>query len=153
MATLSVMAAKPACPAVVIMSKPDLSDLIGIPFLDGGQDPRIGLDCWGLVREVFRRYGIELPERLVPARDAEAIDRQIDLDRQSWVRWFPPYAVPAVVVFRLGGGGVWCNHTGVLVAPGRFIHARAKTRSCIESLSHPYYSRKLEGIYRPGWLT
>ena len=33
-------------------------DLIGVPFVDGGRDKN-GLDCWGLVKEAFRRQGCE----------------------------------------------------------------------------------------------
>ena len=33
-----------------------LDDLIGLPFIDGGRDPAVGFDCWGLSTEVFRRY-------------------------------------------------------------------------------------------------
>lgn len=38
----------------------DFSDLIGVPFLDGGRDPKKGLDCYGLAIEVYRRMGKSL---------------------------------------------------------------------------------------------
>lgn len=33
----------------------------GIPYLWGGTDPEVGLDCSGFVQHVFRRVGIDLP--------------------------------------------------------------------------------------------
>ena len=38
-----------------MLPKPEVSinglrDLIGIPFVQNGRDPRLGLDCWGLCR-------------------------------------------------------------------------------------------------------
>lgn len=35
-----------------------VSDLVGVPFRRGGFDPATGLDCLGLVLEVFRRAGV-----------------------------------------------------------------------------------------------
>ena len=55
-----------------------LDDLIGLPFIDGGRDPSVGFDCWGLSTEVFRRYGIELPDYKISCEDASRISRQID---------------------------------------------------------------------------
>ena len=40
----------------------DVSDLIGVPFVNHGRDIHDGLDCYGLVMEVFRRYGKHIPE-------------------------------------------------------------------------------------------
>lgn len=36
-------------------------DLLRVPFLAGGDDPSIGLDCWGICREVARRAGLAFP--------------------------------------------------------------------------------------------
>ena len=40
----------------------DYSDLIGVPFKNQGRDKNIGLDCYGLVMEVYKKLGIQLPE-------------------------------------------------------------------------------------------
>ncbi len=131
---------------------PDLSDLIGVPFVNGGRDPAVGLDCWGLVMAVFQRFGITLPDHPLDAMDAAVIDAEIGRERSAWLRCRPPYPIPAVVVIRFGGGA-YCNHVGVLVAPGWFMHAREKTGSCRESFDHPYYRRRIEGVYVPEWIT
>lgn len=38
------------------------SDLLRVPFLDNGDDPAVGLDCFGLAREIARRAGIPFPD-------------------------------------------------------------------------------------------
>ena len=38
------------------------ADLIGVPFKNLGRDVQTGLDCYGLVHEVFRRAGMEIGE-------------------------------------------------------------------------------------------
>jgi len=40
----------------------EYKDLIGIPFRLHGRSPEDGLDCYGLVMEIYRRMGIELPD-------------------------------------------------------------------------------------------
>jgi cell wall-associated NlpC family hydrolase len=34
---------------------------LGIPYMWGGTDPSTGLDCSGFTRDLFRRFGVELP--------------------------------------------------------------------------------------------
>lgn len=37
-----------------------IDDLIGVPFVEFGRDPNKGLDCYGLVIEVEKRFGKKL---------------------------------------------------------------------------------------------
>ena len=37
-------------------------DLLAVPFLLGGDDPVVGLDCWGQAREVCARVGLAFPD-------------------------------------------------------------------------------------------
>ena len=36
-------------------------DLLTVPYLENGDDPSIGLDCWGQACEVARRAGLSFP--------------------------------------------------------------------------------------------
>jgi len=36
--------------------------MIGIPYRHLGRDPAIGLDCWGMVIEFFKRLGVKLDD-------------------------------------------------------------------------------------------
>jgi len=46
----------------------DMRSFVGIPYIDGGRDPRPvehggdgGVDCWGLLRLSLRSLGVEIP--------------------------------------------------------------------------------------------
>ena len=51
----------------------NLKKYIGVPFLDGGRDPSVGLDCWGLFLLVEKEFGISVPDFTIPCDDAESI--------------------------------------------------------------------------------
>lgn len=40
------------------MTAVDTDDLIGVPWIEGGRDPKQGLDCLGVVLEVLERMGL-----------------------------------------------------------------------------------------------
>jgi len=42
------------------MMLPPHADLIGTPFVMHGRDPMKGLSCWGLVCEMYERWGFKL---------------------------------------------------------------------------------------------
>lgn len=60
---------------------------VGIPFADGGREREQGLDCWGLVRLVFREVrAIELPTYgEVSAEDLKAIALKVKEEREHWL--------------------------------------------------------------------
>lgn len=54
----------------------DYTDLVGVPFINQGRNPQKGLDCYGLVKEVFRRYGCgDIGEYWCDAEDKEYINK------------------------------------------------------------------------------
>ncbi len=128
----------------------DLSDLVGKPFADGGRGPD-AYDCWGLVCEVFKRYGIELPDYKISCEDASRIDNEIDSQRRQWRRCEGEIPAPSLVVIRFNEV-VFCNHTGVYIGSGRFIHTREKIGGNIDRIDSPAWRRKIEGFYIPGWI-
>ena len=61
----------------------DFSDLIGVPFEMGGRGPK-SYDCYGLVRELARRWdGVSLPDYTSPA-DAGRISALFALELRLW---------------------------------------------------------------------
>lgn len=124
-----------------------LDDLIGLPFIDGGRDPAVGLDCWGLSTEVFRRYGISLPDYKISCEDASRIHSQVNEQRPFWQRCEGEIPVPALVVVRFT---VFCDHTGVYIGQGRFIHTRKEIGVNIDRVDNPAWSKRIEGFYVPG---
>lgn len=136
------------------MIVPQIEELIGVPFKWGGRTTE-GFDCWGLTMEVFRRFGIEIPD-YEPACDALSkigfstgnIDAVITEKVVRWQRIETP-EVPCLVIFTTDGGAPgMCNHLGVHIGEGKFVHTFAKRHTCIERLSHPFFSRRREGFYR-----
>lgn len=53
------------------------ADLIGVQFKNRGRDITSGVDCYGLVMEVYRRFGIDLPEFTADFDDVEKINSLI----------------------------------------------------------------------------
>lgn len=126
----------------------NFNDLIGIPFLDGGRDKK-GFDCWGLSLEVFRRFGVGLPDYKIGCIDDSKIDGNINKQRCFWDRVESlEIPVPALVVIRFNSGAL-CNHTGVYIGAGRFIHTRQKVGVNIDRIDSPAWRKIIEGFYIP----
>lgn len=123
----------------------NFDDLLGLPFADGGRGPET-YDCWGLVREVYRRHGVILPDYPISAMDAVRIGRQMAEDKPQWEEVSPPYPNPCLVVIRLSCGS-WANHVGVHIGDGRFIHAYRTTGVVIDRLKR--WRSSIVGFYVP----
>ena len=127
----------------------DVSDLIGVPFVNHGRDIHDGLDCYGLVMEVFRRYGKHIPEYNADWDDDEKISGIVHEQTKSttWRSCAMPLPVPCVVALRYGTPPGVINHTGVYIGNGKFMHTRAKIGVCIERLESPAWHHLIEGFY------
>ena len=126
----------------------NIDGLIGVPFVDGGREVKTGLDCWGLVMEVYRRQGIELPDYTISAMSAKDIAKAMADNEKSWKKLDAP-KTPCLVVIRLAHAG-WANHAGVYLGEDKFIHAYIKTGVCIDRVRH--WRSRVVGFYVPGWL-
>lgn len=122
------------------------TDLIGVPFVDGGRNPATGLDCWGLSAEVFRRYGVEVPDYKISCEEASLIHSEVHKQKRLWRRCEGAIPTPALVVIRFT---VYCDHTGVYIGQGRFIHTRKEVGVNIDRVDSPAWSRRIEGFYIP----
>jgi peptidoglycan DL-endopeptidase CwlO len=101
---------------------------IGIPYRYGGSTPRSGFDCSGLVRFVYRHFGITLPH-----------SSWADLSRGRRVsRWS---LRPGDLVFFYDAG-----HVGIYVGGGHFIdapHTGTRVRiSTMHAYSGGYYGAR-----------
>ena len=57
---------------------PDLSDVIGVRFIDHGRSIKSGFDCYGLAIEVSRRFGHELPDLWYRRSDASTFNNNAE---------------------------------------------------------------------------
>ena len=129
----------------------EFSDLIGIPFVDGGRDPKSGLDCWGLVLEVFRRANKALPDYRIGCHDIDAIGTAVAGEQMlgRWRHWNAHDAPsPSVVAIRFNSPLI-INHTGVYIGGRKFLHTREATGVCVESIDSAAWRHRIEGFYTP----
>ncbi len=125
---------------------PQLNDLIGKPFKDGGRGPD-AYDCYGLAIEVFKRYGIDLPDFKIACRDTKAINGRYLEQKPFWKDVTEEKPAPSLIFMRFNSS--IGNHVGVYLGQGRFIHARASTLSCIERINSPVWATAVIGYYVP----
>jgi cell wall-associated NlpC family hydrolase len=117
-------------------------DLIGAAYCENGQGHRT-FDCWGLVREVMRRAGVEVPDWPRPDESSQNQAAIIEAIAAGWERLNAPESACGVL-FRTPHG----PHIGVVVGRDRFMHIQAGTRACIERLSDPLWRDRRVGFYR-----
>lgn len=126
-----------------------VEDLIGVPFVNGGRNVAEGLDCWGLVMEVFRRYGQTIPDFTVDAFACQAIDALAgqEMETRHWEQMYEPLEdyVPLVALIRIHP--VHISHAGVYLGQNQIIHTIQYT-GCVISQRHTFGNR-IEGYYRP----
>ena len=130
---------------IACKSQMRLDDLIGLPFMWGGRGPD-SYDCFGLVREVQRRRGINLPDRPSP----QAMDFQAAMADSIASRWTEPLCKPeafAVVVFNARRFG-W--HCGIVLDDcRRFIHVASCTTTVRIDLLDDYpWSKFIKRFFR-----
>ena len=126
----------------------DYTDLIGVPFVDGGRNPKVGLDCYGLVTEVFKRFAVNLPDYRICCEDTATINEEINKQRPRWIKQDPTnLPVPCLVVIKFNT--VFCNHTGVYIGNGKFIHTRQRIGVNVEDIDSIIWKRRIDGFYVP----
>jgi cell wall-associated NlpC family hydrolase len=123
------------------------NDYIGLPYRLHGRD-REGLDCWGMVREVYRdRLDVELPslaEQYENQIDAEGFANAMVLESPAWEAVTTPQELDVV----------WCRiagmecHTGIVLHGGRMLHAMQGNDSHIVDLNSMAWNRRVQACYR-----
>lgn len=86
---------------------------LGVRYLFGGTDPRVGLDCSGLVQLVFRRLGVALPRTAQLQYEATARVARDELEPGDLVFFARTYADPHD----------WVTHVGIYIGQGQQINA------------------------------
>lgn len=119
---------------------------IGIPYAEKGRD-ETGLDCWGLVRLVYKNeLNIDLPSFSAEydTSDNERLEELFAQYKEGWEST-DTAEVGDVVIFRIFG---YESHIGVCVGDNKFLHVREARDSVIESLDNPKWSRRITGFFK-----
>lgn len=102
---------------------------IGRPYRSGGETPKKGFDCSGLIYWSFRQNGVKVPR---VTTEQMRMGQPVPRNRLQ----------PGdIVVFRASSGPNGL-HTGIYAGQGKFIHSpnsRSKVR--MDSLSTPYWKK------------
>jgi cell wall-associated NlpC family hydrolase len=120
------------------MAESAYDDLIGRPFAKAGRGPDV-FDCYGLVREMYARKGVTVPNYST-GPDAAPENAQILSGMTVWKKVDErPYVA---VVFRLLGK----LHIGYLLPYGKMIHCWERSGGvCVERFDT--WRNKVIGYY------
>lgn len=111
-----------------------INSFLGVPYQYGG-DTESGMDCSGLVGQVYRRYaGFNLPRS---TKKLYQLVKQVDQD---------DLAYGDLVFFSDGWFSV--SHVGIYIGEGRFVHSAKSSGVIVSSLDENYYSRRYRGARR-----
>jgi hypothetical protein len=113
---------------------------VGVPYVWGGNSLSSGVDCSGLVQQVFKAFGIELPRVTY-----EQIGVGAAVSRKK-------IGVGDLVFFDTDRNKSGPDHVGIYIGNGKFIHAPRPGKGVqVSSLTDSYYDDRLMGIRRvPG---
>jgi cell wall-associated NlpC family hydrolase len=109
---------------------------LGVPYRFGGNDPKVGFDCSGLVKFVARSVlGIDLPRTSdAMARVGSAVARDA-------------LEVGDLVFFNTRGGAN--SHVGIYIGDGRFVHAPSRRGQVrVEEVDSAYWRARFNGARR-----
>jgi hypothetical protein len=115
---------------------------LGTKYVWGGDDLKTGVDCSGLVQQVFGHYGIQLPRVTYDQINQGA---SVPVDKLQ----------PGdLVFFDTEPGNKGADHVGIYIGGGKFIHApHTGDVVKISSLSDSYYMNRLMGSRRIGGVS
>jgi cell wall-associated NlpC family hydrolase len=119
---------------------------LGIPYQHHGRGLS-GLDCYGLILEIFKDQGVELWD-IHNEYDQEWSWKGKDLFIENYAReWerVTDFCFMDVVCFKNGKNVV--NHAGVYLRMGKFIHA-VKAGVVVSRLTDRQWQERYVGCYR-----
>ena len=104
--------------------------LVGIPYRYGGNTPKGGFDCSGLIVYVYNNAA----DKKLPRTTAEIAKTGQSLGNQT--------PAPGDLVF-FNTDGSSHSHVGIYVGKGRFVHAPSKGGTVrLEKITTPYWSER-----------
>ena len=120
----------------------DLSDLIGVPFVEFGRDVQNGLDCYGLAIEVEKRMGKQLKDVVLEKFDREKVVKTLPVLNVHKIK-----EIKEGAILEFYGKLDKRLHVAVALDKRTFIHATENQGVRISSLSSCESFLKLANIY------
>jgi cell wall-associated NlpC family hydrolase len=116
------------------------NDFLGTRYRLGGSSQDTGLDCSGLIKQIWQRLGLsDLPHQAAKMAKLGVPVQLRDIQ------------VGDLVFFNTTGKQN--SHVGVYIGDGRFVHASSVLKKVTEnSLSERYYQKTFNGIRRVAGL-
>lgn len=125
----------------VIVSNSEWQDLIGIQYALGGSDPKLGLSCYGLVRQVYQGLQIALPEYQQPALDAGLA---VEAAGNDWTRLDAPQPFAVTLIRSEGNASEF--HLAIVTPELTLLHSLPKKGVVVSSINK--YADRIIGFYR-----
>lgn len=123
---------------------------VGTPYRHQASTKGLGCDCLGLVRGVWRALYGEEPETPGPYApdwaEAGGTDRLLDAARRHCREIAPADMAPGDILLFRWRRHLPAKHTGILVAPGRFVHAYQGNAVVVSALV-PQWRRRIAGVF------
>jgi cell wall-associated NlpC family hydrolase len=124
-------------------------DLIGVPFVQNGRDPKTGLDCYGLFKEVQKRIGIDVPEFEMTVYDALSIN-MIAVSQEQTGNWKkleipkPGCLVAMCIDAKLPNV---LQHIAVYLEGNKILHTIDNHNVSVFRTDHLFFKNKIMGYY------
>lgn len=119
---------------------------LGVPFKHLGRSPKMGLDCYGLIKCFFGDLGIELIDVEDYKKNWSKDGLNYFLD--NYYKQFIEVPVPHpfdVVLFKNDEGVA--NHAGIVLSGDRFIHT-SRVGTVVARLNELNNFKRIVGFYR-----
>jgi lipoprotein Spr len=111
-----------------------IDSFLGAPYKYGGQT-KAGIDCSGLVMQVYRQYaGFKLPRS---TKKLYQLVKHVDKDALAY---------GDLVFFSDGWFSV--SHVGIYIGEGRLVHSMKGFGVIVSSLDEDYYKKRYRGARR-----
>ena len=126
----------------------DINDLIGRPFA-AEPEHSYGPDsysCYGLIYEVYRRHGINIPKTNISVTACKQASNQEIMEHaaQYWQQIDKP-EVPCGVLMKSANPD-YANHIGVFIGKGKMLHVTINHNVEVSRIDD--YRRKILGYFR-----
>ncbi|QPA30773.1 C40 family peptidase [Thermaerobacillus caldiproteolyticus] len=127
-----LMGQAPAVKLDVMELMADAAELLGKPYVWGGQTPEVGFDCSGFIVYLFKKQGLSLP-------------RTVAMMWNTGTSIATP-SVGDIVFFQTDGPGA--SHAGIYIGNNQFIHSGSSTGVTISQLNNSYWKARYLGAKR-----